>query len=157
MKNILIVLLIFGTTSFTEAQNGKKTILFDDCWEEQWRGANFTECYNQGYGGIAAVGSFTICYSGSLVETNAGAIFRSTFTISGNLEGKNGNSIPFRYSEVFSERNIYRAGENGGYIITFRTGGALGGGLGIEADVSMVTYSDGTLRTEVRNTQVICR
>lgn len=157
MKYLLIVFLFFGIISLSEAQNGNKNVLFNDCWEEQWSSANFAECYYQGYGGIPTVGSFTICNSGSLVETKAGAIFQSTFTISGNLKGKNGNSIPFRYSEIFSERNIYRAGENGGYIITFRTGGALGGGLGIEADVSMVTYSDGTLRTEVRNTQVICR
>ena len=157
MKNLILLVIIFAAISIAEAQNGNKTVLFNDCWEEQWSGANYAECYNQGFDGIPSVGPFTICNSGSLVETNAGAIFRSTFTISGSLEGKNGNSIPFRYSEVFSERNIYRAGENGGYIITFRTGGAIGGGLGIEADVSMVTYSDGTLRTEVRNTKVICR
>ena len=157
MKNLLVFAVIMSISTVSFAQNGNKTILFDDCFESEWSAANYAECYYQGYGGIPATSIFTICNSGSLVETNAGAIFQSTFTISGSVEGKNGNPIPFRYSEVFSERNIYRAGENGGYIITFRTGGSIGGGLGIEADVSMVTYSDGTLRTEVRNTKVICR
>ena len=148
---MIFVLCIFSAS----AQNGKskKTILFDDCYELSRSGVTYAECIED-YGFIPTTSDWTVCSSGSIVVTDAGTVFHDRLTISGTLEGKNGNSIPFNYSEIFSERNIYKSES---YIVTFKTGGPLGGGLALETDVSFVVYVDGTLVTELRNTKVLCR
>ena len=149
--SLILTLCFFGAIG--QNSKSKKTVLFDDCYQLTRGGVTYAECVDE-YGFIPTTSDWTVCSSGSIVMTDAGTIFHDRFTISGTLEGKNGNSIPFNYSEIFSERNIYKSES---YIVTFKTGGPLGGGLALEADVSVTVYVDGTLITELRNTKVVCR